>query len=82
MTPTPAREELQTRLKNAQEKAQTLLVRDTTGVVRIEIGRVLEDLTIVKDVLSNPGRVDETSASAERLLSLCERMLSLLDLPA
>ena len=70
---------LQGRLAVAQHAVKQLISNTASPSVRANVRRVMDDLDQVEDTLAQSAADTEVLASAHRLLSLSERMLTLLE---
>jgi hypothetical protein len=82
MSATPTHPELSKRLARAHLLLRELAASASAPVLRVELDKLNADLEAVDILLSEETQSAVTLASSDRLLRLCERLLTILRVPA
>lgn len=77
----PTHAELSQRLARAHISLRELTASAAAPLLRVELDKLNADLEAVALLLSEPTRSAVTLASSDRLLRLCERLLTILKVP-
>ena len=78
---TPTHSELSTRLARARLLLRELGASASAPLLRVELDKLNADLEAVDLLLSDATESAVTLASSDRLLRLCERLLTILKVP-
>ena len=78
---TPTHSELSKRLERAHLLLRELTASASAPLLRVELDKLNADLEAVALLLSEPTGSPVTLASSDRLLRLCERLLTILKVP-
>lgn len=81
MSPTPTHSELAQRLARAHVLLRDIAASASAPLLRVELDKLNADLDAVALLLSEPTESAATLASSDRLLRLCERLLTILKVP-
>ena len=81
MSVTPTHSELSQRLARAHLLLRELTASASAPLLRVELDKLKADLEAVDLLLSEPAVPEATLASSDRLLGLCERLLTILKVP-
>lgn len=81
MSVTPTHSELSQRLVRAHLMLRELTASASAPLLRVELDKVRADLEAVDLLLSDSDMSEATLASSDRLLGLCERLLTILKVP-